>query len=372
MKFSILGGGNGGFATSAYLSLNGFETSLFELPEFEENITKIKKLGGIKISADESTGLPGGFAKLNKITTNIKEAVEDADFIMIVAPSFAHRRFAEVCAPHLKEGQVIVLTPGNPGGALKFAKMLKEIGVNKNVILAETANLAFACRKSDHSTVSVTGYKKNLQFATFPSNYTVKILGRIKKAFPDLIPAKNVLETGLSNCNFILHPPLTILNSGWIELTKGNFLFYVEGATPSIAKVIESVDKERLAVGKALGLDLMPIKELLLKWYAHQGAQGATLYEVLTRNPAYRNIKAPSNLQVRYIFEDVPYGLVPLASIGDYLEVSTTYSKSFVNLSSSLSGVNYWREGITFEKMNLEGLNVDEIDRFLEKGDLDL
>ena len=63
--------------------------------------------------------------------------------------------------------------------------------------------------------------------------------------------AGNVLQTGLNNMGAIFHPALTILNTGWIESTHGDYQFYIDGATPSVAKVLSALDRERVTVASS-------------------------------------------------------------------------------------------------------------------------
>jgi NAD+-dependent secondary alcohol dehydrogenase Adh1 len=37
-------------------------------------------------------------------------------------------------------------------------------------------------------------------------------------------------------------------NAGWVEATKGDFEFYRDGLSPSVTRILEEVDGERMAV----------------------------------------------------------------------------------------------------------------------------
>ena len=89
-----------------------------------------------------------GFAKIDKITTDIQEALDEAMVILIAIPSMGHEEFAKVCAPYLKEGQIIVLNPGYTLGAMVFTHVLIDEGVNVDkLIVSDTASLLYAARK---------------------------------------------------------------------------------------------------------------------------------------------------------------------------------------------------------------------------------
>ena len=119
LKFAIVGAGHGGKAMAAHLALKGFEVNLFN--RTPEHIAVIKARGGIELESYE--GGPHGFGELNIVTSDIQEAVEAADVIMVVVPSSAHAKIARTAAPYLKDGQIVVLHPGRTCGALEFTAL---------------------------------------------------------------------------------------------------------------------------------------------------------------------------------------------------------------------------------------------------------
>jgi opine dehydrogenase len=156
-----------------------------------------------------------------------------------------------------------------------------------------------------------------------------------------------------------------MLNAGWIEERHGDFEYYHEGASPSVTKVLEALDKERVAVAAALGIGVLSAREWL---YMAYGAAGSNLHEAMQANSGYGGIKAPNDLNHRYITEDVPMSLVPLASLGEQLGVPVTAMKAIIHLASLAHGRNYWVEGRTVEKLGLAGLSVREIRRVVDEG----
>src|SRR5699024_4872515 len=78
-KIAILGAGNGGITAAADLSQRGFEVALFENELFASNLEKINENGGIFLQEKGEEN----FIEVHKVTTDIKEAVKDADVIML-------------------------------------------------------------------------------------------------------------------------------------------------------------------------------------------------------------------------------------------------------------------------------------------------
>lgn len=357
-KIAVLGAGNGGQAVAADLSLAGHRVNIYN--RSSGRLDSIIKSGGIEITGD----VIEGFAKLNKVTNNIKDAIEDVDLIVVVLPTTAHKFIAELCAPHLREDQTIFLNPGHTGGALEFTKTLRDLGVKKKIKICESSSLTFICRLIRPAKVEVTYRSKDLLFSAFPAKDTSELLDYINEIFQGLIPAVNVLETGLENLNAILHPPGMLMNAGWIEHTKGNFYFYSEGITPSVARVIEALDDERISMSETLGFKPTSYVEKSFKSGLSTISDGS-VYEVIQAEDANRYIKVGDSLRDRYVEEDVGYGIVPMALIGDVLGVPTPIMDALINLASIANQVDYWKEGRTLEKMGIAGLSIEELSRFV-------
>src|SRR3989304_10027961 len=107
VRIAVLGAGNAGHATAADLSLAGAHVCLYESPEFSQNLMHIRERGGIELTGIGRTGL----ARV-EVTTDIAEAVHGAACIFVVTQALAHERLAGLCAPHLVDGQAVILFTG--------------------------------------------------------------------------------------------------------------------------------------------------------------------------------------------------------------------------------------------------------------------
>lgn len=364
LVFAVLGGGHGGIATAADLAIKGFPVRLYS--SYEETIAPIAAQGGLELEVLPSSGLKGGFARLERATTDIAEAVRGADIIMVVTPAPSQRRYAENLAPHVTRRQVIVLNPGSFGGALEFTQVLEAHGAPP-VTVAETECLVYAGRKKGPTHMWIRGYKKHLRLAAFPARETARILSLLRQAYPAWEEADSVLETGLSNPNPIIHIPIMVLNAARIE-SPGDFLFYWEGVTPAVGHVIEALDAERLAVGEALGVPLRSVYEQDLEWYGHQGNHGANIYETHVNNPIYQWSYAPNSFEHRYLTEDTPYGLVPIEDLGKRLRVPTPSITATIQYVSLLTRQDPRHGARTLAKLGLADMTPTELKRYLKLG----
>ncbi len=360
-RFTVIGAGHGGRAMAAHLGLMGFPTVLYN--RSIDHISAIKELGGIDL--DSVSNELRGFGRLEKVTSDIADAIENADMIMVVVPSSAHFDIATECAPYLKDHQIVVLHPGRTCGAIEFSKVIRDNGCKADVTIAESETFIYASRSDGPAQARIFRIKEAVPLAALPATRTAMVLEKIHEAFPQYIDGGNVLQTGLNNMGAIFHPAISILNAGWIESTHGDFQFYINGVTPSVARVLEALDRERVTVASSLGIRARTAMEWLSLAY---NTVGENLEEAIHSQPGYYGIKAPPILNHRYIFEDVPMSLVPIASIGQRFGVSVRGIDSIIRLASIIHRTDYWRRGRTIEKLGLDVLGVDELTHFVMEG----
>jgi len=356
-RVGILGAGNGAQAIAGHLGLEGIPVRLYS--KFEEELVAIREQGGVTLE-----GALTGFGSLELATTDPGPVVGWADIIMVVVPAFAHRAIAETCAPHLRDGQVVLLNPGRTGGALEFARVLAECDVGCRVRVAEAQTLIYACRLAGPARVRIMGIKRQVLLAAFPASDTVHVLSAVSPLYPQFRAAASVLETSLDNIGAVFHPGTVVLNANRIDAGE-SFDFYWD-MTLSVTRFLEAIDRERLAVAAAFGIVLDSAQEWLLKSY--EGVTGDTLYDCIHSNEAYRRIKAPTSLQVRHILEDVPTGLVPIASLGGLVGVRTPACRAVVDICAALLQRDFWREGRNAANLGLAGMSVEEIHEVVRTG----
>jgi opine dehydrogenase len=361
---AVLGAGNGGCAAAADLTLRNYEVRLFS--RSEKTLAPVLSRGGIELVEDGKVD----FACPMRTTTNLAEAVDGADLIVVAAPSIAHEYLAKGLAPCLAEGQRILLNPGHTGGSLHFAHLLRSAGAKASVRLCETVTLTYICRMPQPGRVEVYRRTTNLRCAAFPAKETAGLIGDIQEVFPNIVPAENVLETGFSNINAIMHPAGMLGNAGWIEKTAGDFLFYHEGITPAVASWIGKVDEERLAIISRLGLRPLSFIDIFHRagLTSDEARASGSVYRAINESGPNRTIKSPPTLDHRYINEDVGYGLVPMAEIGRMVGIETPVMDALILLASTANQIDYRREGLTLDKMGLGGRSADELREIVQNG----
>jgi opine dehydrogenase len=354
MKVAVIGAGNGGQAIAAYLAMRGCDVSLSDTDT--TRIARLQEKGGIEL-----TGKIEGFARISHFSTDSAQTIVDADIIMVTTTANAHKAVAKHIAPFIADNQIIVLNPGRTCGALEFKQTLTKYGCNKKYYLAEAQTLVYACRIVEDGIVNIIGIKDEVLFSALPASHTDHILNTIAPYYPCFTKAENILRTGLENIGAIFHPCVCLFNAATIE-RHDEFWFYRD-MTEQVAKFIEKFDAERLAVGKAYGIDLLNVTDWIK--FAYNDTKGNTLCERMKNNPAYHDIKAPGSIFTRQLFEDIPTGVLPIMELGKAAGIKTPLLESIVNIIENLLEMDFRTEGRTLSNLGLSGMTKEEIINYI-------
>lgn len=401
-KFAVLGAGHGGRAMAAYLAVMGCDVNLYN--RTRENIRNIQQAGGIYLTYTqdlEDEIFPGGvddleiqvrrehslsprtkqiveediervFGELNTISSDIEKVLKDRDVIMVTVPANAHKFIAEQSAPYLEDEHFVLLNPGRCFGAVEFYKTVNEHynGKQPEFVIGEAQSLIYACRYTHEKPreVRILGVKEGIDIASIPANGIKDLVNLVEDFYPQFSPVDNVLETSLDNVGGVFHVPIMVLNA--VRMDEGyNFEFYKDGVTESTGKAMEKVDEERLKVARAMGVKGVSARKWLYQKY---GSVGVDLHEAIQNTYTYEGIYSPKSLNYRYLWEDVPTGLVPLSSLGKKLDVLTPTIDAFIHLAMLMLeehfDVDFFKDGRTMENLGFADMSVDEIKEFCETG----
>ena len=350
MKMAVLGAGNGGQAIAGYLAMQGYDVALYDI--VVEKIDELRKLGGIKLE-----GRINGFGKLGCITTNIEEAVQGAEIVMVTTIANAHKAVAQSMAPYVMDGQVIILNPGRTCGALVFKQAMVEAGCKARFYLAEAQTLVYACRIAQNGTVNIIGVKDEVLLSALPSKDTGYVLSKINPLYPSFMKTTNVLRTSLENIGAMFHPCVLLFNAATIE--RNEVFWFYRDMTEQVAAFIEKFDAERLAVGRAYGIDLLGVNDWIK--FAYKDTEGNTLCERMKNNPAYHDIKSPSTIFTRQLTEDIPTGVLPIMELGKAAGVETPLLESMIHICEALLCQDLHTNGRNLKNLGLTGKSKQEI-----------
>ena len=359
MKIAVLGAGAGGTAMAFDCATHGHEVRLFDFDQFPDNIAKIAEQNGIHAAGDIE-----GFGEVVGAGHDIDAALDGAELIYVVGPAYSTEPFGKAVAGKLSAGQTVIVSPSSCGGALAF-KAAAGLAVDDDSIrVAETSTLHYAVRLTEPGHIRVfLKLKAGNLLAALPGGHTDDILAMIADVYPGMEPASNVLQTSLQNANPIIHPAVTLSNAARIEMTGGDFLFYEEGVSDSVGRLIEALDNERIAIGAKLGLSILPDPVMGMR----QGYMLADNYgEAYRKAPGFLGIGAQPQLDHRYLHEDVGYGLVFMSTLASQLGVDTAGMDSVINVASIVMDRDYRAEALrTPASLGIAGRTPEELGALL-------
>lgn len=371
-KIAVLGAGSGGFMCAADLGSMGYEVALFSREP--GRVKGVKEKGEIEVLDIDSkpTGMRG---KVSLVTSDIREAVKGAQVILNPIPYFACEEYARLVAPHLEEGQVVVYL-GKGGACLTWAKVLRELVIRKKVYLADTNTLPYGASRMGECQVRLENRTQNLILGAFPGRDVDAVAQVMETLFPathgyEIRRGQNAIDSILVDYNAITHTPPMVCNAARIELAeKPFFLFGKKENTPSVVRIIERIDRERMAIGKALGLKQWTLEEeiRMVKWNPHGENYVLPLYDAI-HTPFLEVCEGPYKLDTRHLKEDVPYGLVTYSSLGRMLGVPTPVTDAIITLSEVLLQTDFRAMGRTVEAMGIDpDWSVETLKQYLREG----
>ncbi len=355
MQITVLGAGAGGTAAAFDCASHGHDVRLFDFEQFPDNIAMVAEQGGINAEGDIS-----GFGPIAYSGHDIDEALQDAELIYVVGPAYSTEPFGKAVAGKLSAGQTVIVSPSSCGGALAFKRAAGLALDDESIRVAETSTLHYAVRLTEPGRIRVfLKLKAGNLLAAQPGKHTRDILKLIADVYPSMEPAQSVLQTSLQNANPIIHPAVTLSNAARIEMTGGDFLFYEEGVSDSVGRLIEALDKERIAIGKELGISILPDPEIgMRQGYMLEANYGAGYRKA----PGFRGIGAQPQLDHRYLNEDVGYGLVFMSKLGQQIGVATPGIDAVINVASIVMARDYRAEALrTPESLGIADRSAEQL-----------
>ncbi len=355
MRVAVLGAGNGGLASAFDFAQHGHGVALYAPPEFGANVVAVDKAGGIAATGDLE-----GFAPIRYAGSDVAEALSGADLVLLVGPAYSTEPLAAVAGPHVPDGAAVLICPGSCAGAIAFKRAVGLELDDERYAVGETSTLPYAVRVTEPGVINVfLKLTAGLYLAGLPRSGTDQLLGLIEDVWPAVEKADSVFQTTLQNGNPVIHPAITLLNAGLLERTGGGFLFYEEGVTEGVGRLIEAVDKERMAIAGALGVTILSDPELGVTQGYMREANYSTGYSTA---PGFLGIGAQGELDHRYLTEDVGYSLIFLGDLAARLGVPTPLMDALITITSIVLARDLRGEGKrTLSTLGLERMSAEQL-----------
>lgn len=361
-NITIVGAGNGGITAAADFLQRGYDVTLYQHPDHPTNIHHLQKLNQLTlIEGDKETTLP-----LPKLTMEAKEAIDGADFIMLTVPGDGIPDMARELAPYITEKQPIFINGAASLGALRFTQAAKEEGIDTNFFIGETNSLTYGTRADATSgRVELSLRVKRLYFAAFPKERTEELLAICRLLYDSLVYAKSIWEVTLENGNPEVHPGPSLLNVGRIDYSEGEFWLYKEGITKHTVLLLQAIERERLAIGRALGFSLEDAKtSRIRRGYFDKRAADEDLQTLFNTSEVFSHIKGPIKVNSRYFTEDIRTGLVLWADLGRVTNVPTPNIDAVITLAETILQTDFRENGLTLQSVGIDATSVDELQQW--------
>jgi opine dehydrogenase len=355
---AVLGAGNGGLTTAADLTLGGHTVRWWS--RSPEPLAAVRAAGGVTLaSGKDKRRVPLALA-----TPDLSAALAGAEVIVAPLPATGHDDLAARLAPLLTEAQVVLLAPGTLG-AYALARDLARAGGHLPFAIAETATLPYLTRKSGPAEVRVAVRATNLPVGVFPASRTEPTLARVKTLYPATRPCVDALDAALANAGPVIHPPLVLLNAGAID--SGRFDIHVAGTTPTVRRLIDAVDAERVAARAGWGYP-PPHYELATYYDEARAAEGFYGAGARARVAQSGIFDETLGLGHRYVTEDVVLGLALFESAARTAGVDTPAISGLLQTFGVLLARRLGGGGRALERLGLGDFSLREIRTFLREG----
>lgn len=328
-KFSvgIIGTGPIGLGTAALLEKNGVKTRIWS------PLGGFKPVGDVRVSG----AVEHGFTP--EMALSAQDLVAKSDVIFVAVPAYGHRYVLEQIARFMCNGQSVIISSHVPFASEFLRTKLATREVDALIIALSTTIVSG--RKSGAQEVTIGTLRGQVDMAALPANRATEALTLCRQLFGDrFVLRDNLLTIALSNLNPQNHLGIALCNMTRIE--KGEAWIQAENITPAVGRLLEKLDAERLAIAKAFDLTTRDIFEHFSRSFHVPMGSVSEMSAAMVANGHIGH--GPTSAETRYVLEDVPYGLVPIAWLGQCAGVPAKLHEAGINLFNALYGRDFYAE----------------------------
>ncbi|XP_038075217.1 tauropine dehydrogenase-like [Patiria miniata] len=371
LKVLILGGGNGAHVHAGIAASNPEnEVRVMTLFQDEaERWSKALESSDLVLDYTDKDGKEKQFvSKPGLITKDPKLAVPGSDIIVFVVPAFAHAQYWEALKPHMEPGMVVIGMPGAAGWEFQAYDILGDKA--KGITFFNFNTLPWNCRITEFGKrVGIVGFKDYFVGAIRKGSVEPKVdpLKAIQQSLgprPVCTAYGDLLGMTLTYTNAFIHP--SIMYGRWHDWdgkpVSESPLFY-QGLDQASADLLSGVSSEIVAIAKTIsakkaGIDLSNAKhisDIMLEFYPEDIKDKSSFLRMMQSNKAFEGLRHPvinnegggvsPDFKARYIWEDVPFGLVVQRGIAEIVGVPTPNIDKIITWGQGLMGKEFLVDG---------------------------
>lgn len=348
MRVGIVGAGSIAFGTACLLEQMGHEAMLWS-PSGER--TKALAQGE---TLTATGAIEGKFHP--KVASDAKELVQAAEVVFIALPGYGHKFAFDAISPFIREGQTVVISSHASFGALYLGRTLAKRGIVVPIVAWGTT--VVTGRQKSPTEVNVSTVRKKIDLSTVPASASAHGLDICQKLFGDrFVDRGSLIAIALSNLNPQNHMGIALCNLTRME--RGESWSQGQNVTPKVGALLEALDEERLAIAKALGLDVRTIfQHFHLSFHVPVSSISQMNQEM---HAAGNGGAGPTTAESRYVLEDVPFGLVATVKLGRLAGKPADLHESGIKIFSALYGRDFFAENDLLAALDLDSLSLADI-----------
>jgi glyceraldehyde 3-phosphate dehydrogenase len=373
----VCGAGNAAHVFIPYFSNLGFNVTVFA--DFQDEAERLKKgcddNGGILVhdrcnpkDIKEYKGTP------TVVSKDPKDAVPQADYIIVALPSFAIKNVLTGIKAHLKQGAIIYIMPGQGGPDFVAKQVLGEEFKAGKCTMAGMIPMPLNCRITDWGKrVELAALKQSYDLATVPASNAEAAAAGLRS----LLPGKTVNVIG-NYVGIALHASNPNLHPGRLyglwgpdsqcglyaegKVYKENPLFY-ETWTDRSSEWCQKISDERRKVWATIcekkpgtgSPDQVPdLRAYLAAIYKGQIVDDSSITGCTSTNDGFKGFKCPMKeveggfipaFDNRYFTEDFPEGFAMYKGIADLAGVETPVIDEIFYFFQKFMGKEYIKDG---------------------------
>ena len=327
MKLAILGAGSIALGSAALAVSRGHRATVWS--PSGHGTESLRAKGGQLTASGEVEGV---FAL--GVAGSAAEAVAGANVVLIAVPANGHRAVMEAAAPHLADGQTVLVSAAASLSPLHLAGLLAARGVATTIAGFGTTALT-GRRGADGISVTVATLRGACDVAAVRPDGTDAAIATAASLWGDrFVKADSLLAASLANMNPIAHLAMALCNLSRIEHREVWPQYHC--TTPAVARLILAMDAERQALAAAWGARIPTAEAFFRRSYALTAPDLAGLMAELHARRG--GPPGPTTIETRYVLEDVPFGLVFYLALAGEAGVAMPVTEGAVRLASAAWG----------------------------------
>ena len=355
MKVGIVGAGAIAFGMAAFLEQAGHAATLWS-PSGER--TRALAAGEPLVAAGT---IEGSFTPA--VATSAESLAADAEVLLIALPAYGHKHVFDAIAPHITAAQTVIVSSHASFGALYLSRLLAARNITVPIVAWGTTLVSG--RQTGPAKVQVNTVRKTVDLATLPTSRSAEGLALCQSLFGDrFVDRQSLLAIALSNLNPTIHMGIALGNMTRME--RAETWGQAENVTPKIGRLLEELDRERLAIAASLGLDVRTIFQHLHLSFGVPYGSASEMHQAM--HVIGKGGAGPTTADSRYVTEDVPFGLVPTAKLGRLTGHPAPLHEAGIALFSAMYGRDFTAENDLLAALDIDALSLGQLQTLCRDG----